>query len=1085
MAGQRILVLGSGPTALGHGTEFHGAVTAACDALRALGHSVVLLESTHCALAAVGEHAHTVYLEPLNRDSVEKILTRERPHSVLATVGGRAGLHTALLLHRLYASGPRCTALGTSCELLEAALHPEHLARAAMAVGARTPQAFIVNRKKQGEDLGRQLGFPVVVRPMWAAGSLGTAITYNTQELERALDVALAVSPAGQVIIEKSLAGHQRTAWIVARDTRGTTRVIGSVEYLEPYGVHSADSPALSPVQGLSLAESLAAQELAQQLVQRLQLTGVSTVQLAHELATREVLVAGVNPYLTSAALWCGRAYAVPVARWHASLNAGVSLQELVRGTTCDDLFAAEAKVTWIWCRLPVFPGRRLMSVREHLTTSAKSVGSVTGVGTSFLAALQHALRAGDFPPLGPGFTVPKYAGHWTEDDVWAELSNPTPMRLWHLYHALSLGFRTEELVQVTRWAPWVVEELRRLVDLEQRWGRVRPRDMVTLANGCEELLQEALAMGCSESQLADALGMEPMRFRERCARRGFHPSARVVTDDQHGHARIIVLQPRAGARQVASTAHGSVVVLGSGTSLINGAAEYEYLCARVIAALHAAGRTCSLVSPSLLHTAGELDVPVRHYLAAPSTALADVMLVEQPAGVILQCSERVPPQVLELLRTLDVPVLGTNVQSLERLGTRDRFHMLLQKLDIRQPSHSLAHSAQQAYTLAEDVGYPVIVHPAHPCDMPRVVIWYDRHDARQFFEQVTQLSEVYPLSIEKFLEEAREFHVDVIADGATGVIVGIHEHVEEAGIHSADSAAVWPAHSLPDEMIREIRAVAAKLVDELQLCGFFGIKCALAHEKLYVLDVLPYAARSMALLDMVCGGRLVPAAVQALLGGRVSDLGLHELVGDFLVVRAPVFPFRHFPASDTALGPEHCSIGQAVGLDRSFGTAYAKALTAAGNRLPSKGKVLLSVADRDKPDIIQVAKQLRAMGFGILATAGTATFLRASSIPADAVLKLHEGRPNVIDHIIDGDVQLIINTPGGKANRIAEAHIRHEAVARGILVLTTVAGARAAVTGIDAFLRHGFDVVPHAQHLRTLHEQPELLLDTQPTMDL
>ncbi|MCX7847790.1 MAG: carbamoyl-phosphate synthase large subunit [bacterium] len=1085
MAGQRILVLGSGPTGVGQGAEYMGAVAAACRTLRFLGHHVILLESQTCALASAPEGAHTVYFEPLNRESIEKVLRAERPHSLLATVGGRAGLHTMLLLQRLYSNSPRCAALGTSFEVLETALHPEHVVRAGMALGIRVPQVFIVNKKKQAEELGRQLGFPVVVRPMWAAGSLGTAITYNTQELDRAIDVALAVSPAGQAVIEKSLAGQQRTAWVVARDMRGATRVIGGVEYLEPLGIYSGDSPAVTPVQSFSVADSVAVQEVVQHVVERLRLTGVSTVHLAHGVTPREVVLLSVSPYMTSVALWCGRAQAVPVVEWHVSLNAGVPLGELERAAPCDDLFGEESRAKRVWCRWPVFPGRRLMGVREQLTTYAKSVGSVTGVGENFLSALQRALRAAALPVLGPGFVVPKWAVGWTEEDVRAEVSVATPLRLWHIYHALHLGFSIEELAQLTRWAPWVLEQVTRLHDLERRWSEVQPRAFVTTQGESNELLREALAMGCSESQLADALGMDTERFRERCARRGFHRVPVVVTDDGQGGTQHLILESYGGARPRPAEGEGNVIVLGANASLLQGSLEYEYLAARVIAAVNAAGHKCILISPTPLHAAAALGLPVRHYLEPAHAALTEIVAAEQPAGVILQCSERVPTEVLQQVRALELPVWGTSAHSLERLATRDRFHMLLQKLDIRQPSHSLAHSAQQAYTLAEDVGYPVIVHPAHPHDLPRVTIWYDRQDARHFFEQATHLGEVYPLSIEKFLEEAREFHVDALADGEEGVVVGIHEHVEEAGIHSADSAAVWPAHSLADELVRELRLVVQKLVQELRLCGFFGVKCALAQDKLYVLDVLPHAARSVALLDLVYGGRLVPAGVHALLGGQLREKGVHELVGDFLAVRAPVFPFRHFPASDTALGPEHCAVGQALGIDRSFGIAYAKALTAAGNRLPSKGKALLSVADRDKPEIIAVAKKLRALGFNLLATAGTAALLRANGIPAEHVLKVHEGRPNVIDHIIDGEVQLIINTPGGKANRIAEAHLRHEAVDRGILVLTTLAGARAAVTGIEAFMRHGFDVTPHACYLQTLRQQPELTLDTQPTMEL
>jgi carbamoyl-phosphate synthase large subunit len=1085
--------LGTGAITIGEGSEFNGAVVTACRTLRDMGHTVVLIESHTAALAADARIAHMTYLEPLHRECIEKILLKERPHAVLATVGGRNPFNLALVLQQVQHALPqRFSMLGATRDVLENALNPEQVARAVHGTNARTPQAYVVTKKKQGEDLGRQMGFPVVVRALFGSGSLGTSLCYNTQELQRAIDVALAVSPVEQVVLEKSLAGRLRTEWAVVRDQRDNTQVMGSVEFLDPLGVHSADTPAVTPAQSLTTSQVQRMHSIVSMVVRRLQLVGCVTVQLAHEPTGEEVSVVSVAPYVTRTTLLCSRATGVPLVEWHTRICAGEQLADVRarQQAPADDLFAgADTAARICWCRLPIFPRGRLMQVQESLSTAAKSVGAAYGAGDTWLCALQKAVAAAGLPPLGAGFATPREAIAWSDDDLRTELGKASAARLWYVYHALTIGMACDELAAITGMAPWFLQQLVALHVAAQDWQAHMPKELMTSTAAHHAALRAAKQQGGSDAQLARALGIEPQRFRAHRLKQGVEPARRFLPCRRgtHGaHPTVCCLDYGPQAHHPLREDVPPMLLIGGSASLLHGGADYDYMLAHAALELTARGYACVVMTPNALHVADELGMPLRQYVEAitPETISA-VVALEQPAGVMLQFADRQSPEITEALHALQVPILGTPLPSMERLLRRDRFQTLLQKLDIRQPSHGVAHSAHEAYQVAHDVGYPVIVHPAQPLHLPRVAIWYDDHDARAFLEQATRVSELYPLSVEKFLEAAHEFHVEAVTDGVAVHIAGVVEHVEEAGIHSADSAAVWPACTLPSDIVNESRAMALCLARELDLRGTIGLKCAYADGRIYLLDVLPVTTRTTALIHTATGNRLVPLITRVLLGHTLLDEDVHECVGEYLAVRAPVFPFAHYPDSDAALGPDNCAIGQAIGLDPAFGVAYAKALLGAGNKLPTKGSVLLSVAEPDKANLLTLARRLRALGFSLVATRGTAAALHNNGIPADTIKKLHEGRPNVMDHIIDGHVQLIINTPGGKANRKAEALMRHEAVDRGILVITTVAGARAAVEGIEAFMRHGFDVVPRDRYTDTLRLQRVLPLDTQSTLNL
>ena len=1087
---QKILVLGSGPTDMGNGPEFNLSTAAACRTLRDMGNTVILQESHVTSLAADEHFSDVTYLEPLNRVTIEKIINKENPHSVFATVGGQNALNYALLLYQVPQGLLKpMTFFGNSGDFLDATQNKERFARIVHSTGVKTPQAFAVNKDTQGMELGRQLGFPIVVRASLALSGIATAVTYNSEELKRALAVALATSAVGEAVIEKSLAGYKRTEWEIVRDVRDAVMIIGSVEYIEPLGIHSSDSLAVTPVQTFSPTELIRIQHLVEQLMRNFKLVGTATIQLAHGSNPDDIQVVKITPRVNTTSLWCSRIAGVPIADWHARLSAGTALGELCEkpDETVDlfqTAFQPEEPEKYCWVRLPQFPGPRLMKSHELLTTFTKSIGSVTGTGTTFSCALLKAVTAAGLSPLGPGYRLQGYNETWTEDQMRLEIAQPTKWRLWNVYCGLRSGMSIDELAEITGIDPWFISQLALLCDLEHRWGTVQPKDLIASGAARPELLDEAKNNGCSDSQLALSLNLQETRLAEYREQQQLFPCPAIPVN---------ALSTAASTIDYRSLCYGSkkrigiqqdqeiILILGTSNSIIQGDSESEYIISHAIREIHAEGKMSVLLSPNPLHFADEAGVPLRHYLDAvrPET-VRSLIEIERPAGVILQFGERFTPEITELLKKLSIPILGTRIEHMDRMRIRDRFRIILQKLDVRQPAHGVAEHARDAYMIAEDIGYPVIVHPANPVHVPRIAIWYDQTEARQFLEQAASLSELYPISVEKFLEDAKEFNVDGIADGTRLSVAGIIEYVEEAGVNSADSAAAWPVRTIAPEIIEKSRTIASNIVQELHIKGIMGVKFAVRNDELFLIDLLPCVSRSTVLLHKFTGCRLISQAVQVLLGKSLDDIDCYEAAGNYRAVRAPVFPFSHFPGCSASLGPEKCSVGEAVGIDASFGIAYAKALTGAGNVLPTKGNVLLAVADRDKEYIIPIVKKLRFLGFGILATPGTAAELERIGIPFEPIQKIHEGRPNAVDRIIDGDIQLIINTPGGKANRIAEAHMRQEAVERGILLITTIPGAYAAVSGIESFMQHGFDVCPLEQYQHELHFQKEIRFEQQ-----
>lgn len=1084
MPTQRILVIGAGPVRMGHGLEYGVATDEACRALNEKGYTLIVLDNRTSAMTPdLYPHA-AVYCEPLTHDVFDQVLARERPHAVLATAGGAPALHFILQRHYPGAvAGPCPTLFGPSAELLAATHDMETLRKVAESVGADAPQSSCVMNQRQGEDYAQQIGFPVIVQPRYCHGGVGTTIAYTQDEVARAVQIALSVSPIRHADITQSLYGMKRTEWVVLRDTRGTLHVVGGMEYIEPMGIHTADSPAVTPIQSLSEKTLAACKECICHATEKLALYGAVTFQLAHCYATGKMYIVSVEPYITRAALWVGRATHTDVVAHHIDCceSTPLDISGLTHAYPPTDFFTDEDRPTpSCWCRMPLFPGTRLFPSRDTLTTYSKSIGAVCGVGEDFLSAFFQAVYAAHASPLGPSFSVQDNDISSEERDTHTAAMRLTPHRLWHVYRALQSGVALEELHHTTHIDPWFLEELVRARELQETWDAIPSGNFQTHTETYRAQFAAAKCAGCPDAQLARALGTDVARIADCRRELALLAGPRLLSHDDDATRRVtLTYAPGPRTQYLAHEAEETLLFLDTAESLVRHGPTHAYIIARMAAACHAHGARAILLSPDPLHSAAALGMPLRHYIVPVTPeSLSHLLALERPCGVITHMDTDDIEPLASVLDMYDVPLLGASLDARRRIAHRERFHTLLQKLDIRQPPHAVAKNAQDVYITARDIGYPVMVHPARPSTVPRVAIWYDEDDARAFLHRAKSVSEIYPLSIESFIDTGKEYHIEAISDGTHVAIVGILEHVEEAGVHTADSAAFWPHRTLPAPIIETCKRYLTRIVEEVDVRGMISITVVVVDTTVYLLSVTPHASRSSAFMHMTTGRTFIPNALAMMRGETLQGGARDECTGSFIAVRTPVFPFARFPFSDASLGPEHYSIGEAVGVNTTFGTALAKAFTASGGIIPTRGVALLSLTDRDKGNAVALARQLRTLGFSLVATRGTAQALAAEGITATSVLKIHEGHPNALDYLCEGKIQLIINTPSGKEDRADEASLRHEALQRGLPVLTTVAGARAFIEGIQSFMRHGTLVRAMSEHTATLVHQRELKLD-------
>ncbi|MCL4838187.1 MAG: carbamoyl-phosphate synthase large subunit [Thermoanaerobaculia bacterium] len=1056
-----ILVLGSGPIVIGQACEFDYSGTQACRVLRREGYRVILVNSNPATIMTDPEFADATYVEPLVPEVVEKIVERERPDAILPTVGGQTGINLALALHERGALDRfGIELLGAGVEALRVGEDRELFKRAMEEIGLRVLQSGYAASLVEAREIAGELGFPIIVRPSFTLGGEGGGVAYNRDELEEIAAAALAASPAGRVLLEESVLGWKEFELEVMRDLADNAIVVCSVENVDAMGVHTGDSITCAPQQTLSDPEYQAMRDDAFAVIRRVGVaTGGSNIQFAVDPKTGERVVIEMNPRVSRSSALASKATGFPIAKIAAQLAVGYTLDEIPNEITGKTCAAFEPTLDYTVVKIPRWAFEKFPETGTTLGTAMKSVGEVMAIGSSFREALRKGLAALELD----GTLAAREARMSDPVRLRRRLATPSWERLFAVIAALRQGWTVAEVARATAIDPWFLREIRDVVALEEE---VKCWDLRTLPDG---LLGDAKAAGLGDARLGLLLGCGRDAVAIERRRRGIHRVyKRVDTCAAEFPATTPYLYSTWGEEdEIEPTDRRKVMILGSGPNRIGQGIEFDYCCVHAAYSLRRLGFETILVNCNPETVSTDYDTADRLYFE-PLTH-EHVMAIfrrERPEGVIVQLGGQTPLKLAKGLAAAGVPIWGTSWDAIDLAEDRRRFGRLLAEEGIHQPEHGTATSREEVLVVAREIGFPVLVRPSYVLGGRAMAICYDEATLLRYVDQAAEVAGEHPVLLDRFLDDAFEFDLDLVADGERAVVCGILQHIEEAGIHSGDSAAVLPPYRASAALQEEMRDVARRLALRLGVRGLMNVQFAWQEGgPLHVLEVNPRASRTVPFIAKAVGRPLVDVACQVMAGRTLAEIGFTEeppVPARF--VKAPVFPFRRFPGVDPVLGPEMKSTGEVMGIAPDFGTAFAKAWIGAGNRLPLGGRAFVSVHDRDKPGLLPVARRLAGLGLALVATGGTADFLAGAGLPVERVRKVHEGRPHIVDELINGGIQLVVNTPLGPESHADDARIRQTALKHEVPCITTLSGAMAAAEAIAALQAGRLEVVPLQQ---------------------
>jgi carbamoyl-phosphate synthase large subunit len=1067
---KKIMIIGSGPIVIGQACEFDYSGTQACKALRSEGYEVVLVNSNPATIMTDPEIANRTYIEPLTKEYLEKIIEVERPQALLPTVGGQTGLNLAVEL----AEGGILEKYGV--ELIGASLRAIKVAEdrlwfkdAIRKVGLDVPASALVNNPQDGLKLADQLGYPVVIRPSFTLGGTGGSIAYNREEFSEAIAHALDSSPVHEALVEESVLGWKEYELEVMRDYRDNFVVICSIENFDPMGVHTGDSITVAPAQTLTDKEYQRMRDAAAAIIREVGVeTGGSNIQFAIDPATGRMIVIEMNPRVSRSSALASKATGFPIAKIAALLAVGMSLDEIPNDITKRTPSCFEPTIDYVVVKIPKWQFEKFHGADPTLGTQMKSVGEVMAIGRTFKEALQKGIRS-----LEP--SSPWRAPADTPVSLLREkIATPRPDRIHWLFVALERGISAKEAVELTKIDPWFIEQLQEIIAVNRRLASV------TVETVPEDLLREGKRIGTSDEQLAQMWKTTPAAVRHRRAKAHISPVFKRVDTcaAEFESFTPYMYSTYEDEDESEPTDRPKIAILGSGPNRIGQGIEFDYCCCHASFALREDGYETIMINCNPETVSTDYDTSDRLYFE-PLT-LEDVLSVvdrEKPQGVIVQFGGQTPLNLALELKRNGVPIIGTAPESIDLAEDRRRFGRLLDELKIPQPKNGTALVPEEAARVASEIGFPVLVRPSYVLGGRAMVIAYDLNTVQEYVAQAALMGPARPVLIDQFLEEATEVDVDALADGEDVIIGGVMEHIEEAGVHSGDSSCVLPPVSLSPSVLAKIRDYTKRLAKALQVVGLMNVQYAIQRDTVYVLEVNPRASRTVPFVSKATGVPLAKVAARLMAGRKLRDMNLpvtvtdgvaEIVVRDYYSVKSPVFPFNKFRGVDTILGPEMRSTGEVMGVAKSFGQAFAKAQLAAGQRLPRKGSIFLSVSDHDKRHCGPLAKELHALGFRLIATRGTAAALEAAGVPAEPVYKVNEGRPNIVDLVKTGKVDMIINTPLGRESFYDEKSIRRAAIRYNIPCITTLSAANAAARGIRALAEQTLEVSP----LQSLHSK-------------
>jgi carbamoyl-phosphate synthase large subunit len=1111
---QKILLIGSGPIVIGQACEFDYSGTQACKALREEGYHVVLVNSNPATIMTDPEMADRTYLEPITWEVVAKIIERERPDAVLPTLGGQTGLNTAMDLHKHGVLGRFGVELiGANAEVIAKAEDRELFKQAMLKIGLAVPTSGVARSLADAQLIREQVGLPCVLRPSFTLGGSGGGIAWNRAEFNDLVSRGLDLSPVNEVLIEESVIGWKEFELEVMRDKADNVVIVCSIENFDPMGVHTGDSITVAPAQTLTDKEYQRMRDAALRIIREIGVeTGGSNIQFAVNPDDGRMVVIEMNPRVSRSSALASKATGFPIAKIAAKLAVGYRLDELRNDITRETPACFEPTIDYVVTKVPRWTFEKFPEADPTLTTQMKSVGETMAIGRTFKESFQKALRGLETGRFGLGcdhkdrWGTPDQPGI---DEIVTRLATPNVERPWYIRYALLAGLSADEVYQRTKIDRWFLQEIEQIVGLE---GELRACPGPDGAD--DDLLWRAKQYGFSDRQLAHIWGTSEGEVRRARKARGVEPVYKLVDtcaaefeaytpyyyssyerpvaipsdketrrqgDKEKEPAGSVSLSPcllvslSEDETRPASAGKPRIMILGGGPNRIGQGIEFDYCCCQAAFALRDAGFETIMVNsnPETVST----DYDTSDQLFFEPLTVEDVLNIcdrVRPQGLIVQFGGQTPLNLARDLATAGAPIVGTSVDSIDAAEDRERFGALVERLGLRQPANGTALDLQQALAIARRIGYPVLVRPSYVLGGRAMQIVYDDETLKEYVGQAMEASGGKSVLIDKFLESAIEVDVDCLSDGTRTLIGGVMQHIEEAGVHSGDSACVLPAHSLPAGVVEEIKRQARAMAQELQVKGLMNVQFAVKPPlpsppsqggdtgRVYVLEVNPRASRTVPFVAKATNVPLARYAALVMVGQTLDELGLHEeVVPRHFCVKESVFPFNKFPGVDIILGPEMRSTGEVMGIDDTFPMAFAKSQMAAYSPLPAPGAtIFVSVADRDKKDVVPVARGLAELGYRLLSTRGTGQVLRAAGIKVEPIAKLQEGRPNLIDYMKNDEVALVINTPSGKGARSDEGKIRAAAVAHGVTCITTLAAAQAAVEACAALRQREFKVM-------------------------
>jgi len=1064
----KILMIGSGPIVIGQACEFDYSGSQACKALREEGYFTILVNSNPATIMTDPGMADVTYIEPLTVEAVTEIIKKERPDAILPTLGGQTGLNLAyFLMKEGVLENYGVESIGASVEAISRAEDRELFKKAMQEIGIDVPKSGIATNLEEGMRIGLEIGFPLILRPAYCLGGSGGSTAYNKEELEEALIKGLEISPVHQVLVEQSVLGWKEIEYEVMRDCVDNVIMITSMENVDPMGVHTGDSIVVAPSQSVSGDEYAQFVNLSKKIIRKVGITGGgANIQFAQNPDNGHIVIIEVNPRLSRSSALASKATGFPIARVATKLAVGLTLPEVMNQITGKTTSFFEPTVDYCVFKICRFTFEKFPQAQRVINTSMKAVGEAMSIGRNFREALQKGIRSTETGRFGLGsdgkdkitdesLTSP------SEDlinEVKRKIRIPNDERLFFIRYGLKLGLTIDEIYELSKIDRWFIDNMRQIVKLEEEIKKYKSKNIKSEIKIPAELLKKAKRYGFSDMQLAYLLNSTEKKvrsYRKRCNIKTVYK----LVDTCGGEfkaTRPYYYSTYETSDESQPSGNRKVLLLGGGPNRIGQGIEFDYCCCHASYALKEEGIESIMVNCNPETVSTDYDTSDKLYFE-PLTVedVLNIVDIEKPIGVIVQFGGQTPLNISVPLAKAGVNILGTSPDSIDRAEDRKRFQQMLKKLKLIQPDNGTATSFEGAKKVANRIGYPVVVRPSYVLGGRAMEIVYDEDGLRNFMEKAVEASPERPILIDKFLEDAIEVDVDAIADGSGCVIGGIMEHIEEAGIHSGDSAMVLPPYTLGEDIIEVIKKNTYAMAKELNVKGLLNIQYAVKNNVVYVLEVNPRASRTIPFVSKAIGVPLAKLATKIMLGKTLEELGfIKEKKIDYVAIKESVFPFIRFPGVDAILGPEMKSTGEVMGIDSTFGVAYAKSQIAAGQILPKKGNVFISVKNQDKRNIVFIAKKLADLGFKIMATSGTAETLMRNDIEVEILPKLHEGRPNIIDLIKDGKVDLIINTPAGKATKEDEAKIRAHAILYSVPLITTVAGAQASVNGIENLIK-------------------------------